>query len=419
MDNFEIIPLIISTNYISKIILDLLLMIIASLTLPDILVLAKVSKYFKWHIDKLIPPHPITISKFITSVQAINYLDKIEECNTMYKKLPHLSEKELGRIIPRYCDYHLGLLKLNKLSKIMSYSPHFVFNKGNERIYKLCGKLPSKSKSYCFSCFRDPYTILLIVTLMLLLTVTLSWFIYANITFNLNEKEITEKAIYQNEYNKNIKYIQENGYTDWTVPFDSIFFIGRSSLERKMECSGGPRKSGCYSHVRNWQETMLCLKSQEELCGLHNLSNLTFKYFEFAYEYFNGTYSMTEIKKIYKMLSDYGCSDYGSIFRRGPMVYVDLGYLKKNVNTYYDIFTLSSDVPWVHCIGINNDTYVNTDRFDRAFGFYVDKITYNAICLAECITPHPNLYKNIWHLILMLCLLWLLFIILIFCCVYQ
>ena len=68
------------------------------------------------------------------------------------------------------------------------------------------------------------------IIIVLLITIISGWFIYSNTIYNLYEKDLSEKILYQNTLIDNINYIEKYGYEDDYLKFESVFPLSESSL---------------------------------------------------------------------------------------------------------------------------------------------------------------------------------------------
>jgi hypothetical protein len=409
----ELAPLIQQHNYLTKLNLDILLQIIIHLELDDVLNLSIVSKYFDQNISKLIPPQIpegiYAVNFDFTSVRLINYIEKFEQCDESFRKI-HSFMPAKGVYVQLYDEYLKGVARLQNISTLMSHSPHFLSENGHERINKLCENDKKKSytiKSYITSFFRDPYILLLMITVVLLITATTGWFIYSNTTFNLFEKDTNENILYQYELEKNIKNIDENGYFDNYLPLEKIFLPYRSSLN-KFHMERQARR--CYDGAFDTKlGEVLCFDSLDELCD--NRNNIRSIYFEHVYHKFNKTYNVDEIQNIFLLLSNYVCADADANYQYDHVIFGRAGYLKYK-HPELVLFTIERRAWFDTCIGINNKSYNFPERHEsrNSNQFTVSKITYDTKCIAECITHRPNLHLSIWYLILILCATWISFL---------
>lgn len=425
-----IISIVSKKDYISTLITELIWLIIINLTGKDILTLGTISRFFNLCINKIIPPK-IKISKFISSVRIIDYLEKANEYTSSYNKINFFPQKNLQVTIPGYMEYEINLDELKKISKGLYYSPYFYHNNGKQKINKLCGYNVKNNKCqlkiFCSSCFRDPYLLLLVISIMILLTAILSYFLYTKTVFNINEKDRSENIMFQNEIEKNINNIQKNGYWDNTLSINSIFFERKSFLDViRCACNDKSRMDYRYNNCKgiwhtqqcsqiNYDVTGICFKSIDELCSLYNSSTFSSKYFENIYKYFNGTFCINDIQKVFMKISEYGCNRH--YWTHGYDMYRTIVYIKNHTNTHIDTFTLKRVEDDNNCIGINNETFNGSfDYKNPLYIFQMSKVTYDATCIAKCVTPLPDLHENIWYLILILFLLWIIFMISL-CCI--
>uniref|UniRef100_A0A6C0C7Y4 Uncharacterized protein n=1 Tax=viral metagenome TaxID=1070528 RepID=A0A6C0C7Y4_9ZZZZ len=382
-------------NYLSDLIFDLLLQIIVNLDPISNLSLSMTSKYFnRWYVNKIIPPKPVVA--YSTSNQNVNYLDKIEKYKQSHDRIKNLTIQNLNEIIPKHDDYEIGLKNLSAMVQTTPYSLHFYHHNGHERINKICEKeieQTSKFNSFCSSCFRDPYQLLFMITILLLITVTTSWFLYVNMSYNLHDKDIEEEIIYRNALQKIAININENGYDAIDLPFDRM--IERYDV---LWFWRYPQREKCFHNIIYYKMNHLglCFESYEEMCKDTYISS---KYFDYVYQYYDSMYSMDEIKDIYLQIWNRTCVD---------DYHDNIHYLKDRTNkSQLDLFATSRISITDNCMTITGEIHKTYVSFVKTF--YVSKITYNTTCIAAGMTTRPNFARETRHLLAILVLSWIIF----------
>ena len=158
-------------DFISLLIHDLLLNIISQLGINDFLSLNKSSKYFNHFMNQYIPPMPI-VPAYSTSIEIIEYLDKMEKCKNNKYYIPAFD-----------ILYRVGLSNLKRaVYQTMCYSIHFRYHNGRKRIDDILGnkcKLIhneiSPIESIFSSCVHDSYFLpVLFFIIILVLSITLN-----------------------------------------------------------------------------------------------------------------------------------------------------------------------------------------------------------------------------------------------------
>jgi hypothetical protein len=370
-------------NYLSNIIIGLLWKIIGNLYPYNMINLSKVSKYFNFYVNKIIPPEPINI-EISNSIEIVNHIGKMEQYKKNYDEVKFHFSYDI-------CDTNDHLDNLAKALEIVPYSLHFGLHNGPERIEKLCQEKEKSNtmKSYCSSIFRDPYYFLLVITIMILLTVILGWFIHTRTFFNINEEPILKKNFLENEINK----VKENGLSNEIFPVDSVFKMSNSVIfDRKTHY--------CFNRYqeKDLLDYYICLDKDELYKNVHNLTNNFFDSFSIDYK--------TSRLQVRHILSRF------LIFLRKYGL-VSIGFLheyEKSKFVLFRIFKIFSGKHDESCLHLDgNIRKIQNDKISIAIDRFL--VDYDPECVIKKTIQYPYFHLDIWYLIFILCFIWIIFII--------
>lgn len=383
------VPLLKSTNYISGLTPDLWIQIVAFMDPVSNLNMRIGSKRFcSWYDNEFIPPKPI--SQLSTTNQYIDYLDKMERCHLTYSQIPG----DHALIVPNYQHYQLGLKALERMSDNAVFSIHFNIKNGCERVTKLCNHDSTDQihlRSFWASCFRDPYQLLAIITIMLLVTVSITWLIAANVSFNANDRVREEDAIYQDDLQQNMQLLDElyhipSDLMDKIIPYPYPWISPFENLEYGEHYHGG-------YHTNRMG---MCFVSEDDMCQNINESS---KHLEFVHSYYRGAYSMKGIRSIYSQLINYACTNKSL---KGMGASKCIQYLKNIVKFRFDAFRIGWQNRGAFKCVISNGTIISARDFDSYAIFYILEYRYDLAGVAKSVTQRPHLAKPIGYLIVLL-----------------
>jgi hypothetical protein len=381
-------------NYLSRLPNDILWIILANV--PNLFIINMISKYFNWQIQKIIPPKPIDITTS-TSVEVIQYVNELED----YEGENLLEKKSLEKTFFHEI-YISNLMELKKALDTVPYSIHFMTHDGQNRIENLVHNNIKKSttmKSYCSSCFRDPYYLLLIITILFLLSVTLGWFIYIRTSYKIHEKPIIEKYILE----QNTKLILKNNFPSSLMQMESISEYNDNIIFRKSYWDYN-EYSKCFKKTNPWFNEKLCFH-MEELCkNNYDINNFFFKRTHRKLD----KISIPKLQNVFLNISTYECDNYHK--SNNPIIY-PIQYEKLKIL----VFILFEDNFGRHyplCRNLN-DTYMElkseNDRSEKFMILQLFIFEYNASCIAQIITNIQVPDLHIWHLIFIFCVIWIIF----------
>lgn len=324
----------------------------------------------------------------------------MEDCKRKYDGHKHIvTDKNYVAFVPNYEDYDIGLGVLRDMLYSVPYSIHFRHKNGEERIQKLCGvKNHSPTMvSCCSSCFRDPYQLLFLTTLLIICSCALGWFMYVNMMINATEISALEGLVYQNDLERNILHYKEYGYSDKKYPVGHAFMRDFFALFKTKKC---------YDHSDSYKSA-LCYHSYHDYC-----SNVEKKfehvdaYLTHVIKFFNGTYSNDGLQSMHNSIYNYVCQTVGNRWIIGQNEFV--AFISHEVLNRHDTIEITArniGKPCMFCDGMRCEK--STSKF--RVSLYVKKVKVDPVCIAHAVTEYPDLKRPVWQYIYLIVVLWVLY----------
>lgn len=378
-------------NYFSHVPHEIFNRIFVNLDRESNMNLCFVSTKFYNRIHEYVPPPPISML-YSTSNQVINYINKLEHCKSKYGELGMYCDcQNLHDIVPKYADYVNALETLPNAKRAVACSIYFCNHNGHKRINELCEEDAETRVGWqpcCASYFRDPYTLLATIILLLCLTVSLGGIITHNIvTSNETARELEEDRAHSAAWTNNLRLVQSGQYSDPNAPnymIRSGTFPGRS-------------RQNCYKSLQSYEnDATICFMSFDELCSARTISE---KYLEYLLARYSGQYSAKEIRDIYGRLVNYVC-EHGRVVP-------DAILTEHSAIEQIDVFKIGPSTIR-NCMLPDGSLKWRPASIYKAF--YVTTYKINAICIADDITIRPDLSKPIWPFIVSIVVAWVAFL---------
>lgn len=386
------------TDYMSTLPTPIMFMIFANGSVESNYNLSGVSKKLHTYVTGFIPPVPLT--NYYTSDKCITYLERMEDCKRKYDNHKHIiTDIDYVTFVPNYGDYDIGLAVLRDMLYSVPYSVHFRYKNGEERIQKLCGikKRSPNMVSCCSSCFRDPYQLLFLTTLLIICSCALGWFMYVNMVINLTEITALEAVVYRANLEKHIRRYKEYGYADRKYPVGYAFM-------RNFFASFKTKK--CYDHNDSY-EFASCFYSYSEYCSNARNNWMRFDtYLTHLVGFFNGTYSKDQLYYMHANIYNYVCRTGSNKWIIGQNDFV--AFIYHEVLNRHDTIEITGRNIGKPCLSCD-ETRCKKSLSKFSISLYAKKVKVDPECIAYAVTEYPDLKHPVWQYIYLIVVLWVLY----------